>query len=115
MLKSSLPFTFEWQAARHVFVHHFNGDAFGPTYLFDPLFSVAVKLFSYLHNDIFEAHIGKAGGVLLSVTCDGILGFICGVIMCGILLITREASAWIVNLLRLTPSVGGSVRHEKTL
>jgi hypothetical protein len=51
--KDAVPFSFEYRAYHHVFRHHVDGDSFGSSWLFDPLFSKMFEVFAYLHHDVF--------------------------------------------------------------
>jgi len=51
---NAFPFSFEYRAYHHVFRHHVNGDSFGSSWLFDPLFSKMFDMFTHLHNQVFR-------------------------------------------------------------
>jgi hypothetical protein len=76
--------TLEWRAAQHVFVHHGNGDSFGPSMYWDPFFSKALYLYSYFHNACFHLipesfeHYGFAIGFDILLGCfTSFLTYIC--------------------------------------
>lgn len=73
--------TFEWRAAQHVFVHHGNGDAFGPSFLFDPIFSQALHWYGYLHNDVGGFIPGSMSHYIFAILFDVALGCLLGVIL----------------------------------
>lgn len=52
-MKDAVPFSFEYRAYNHVFVHHVDGDSFGSSFIFDPMFSKAFTLLAYVHSDVF--------------------------------------------------------------
>jgi len=52
-MADAIPFSFNYRAYNHVFVHHVNGDSFGSSYIFDPMFSKAFTLLAYVHSHIF--------------------------------------------------------------
>jgi len=83
------PFTFEWRAAQHVFVHHGNGDSFGPSCIFDPLFSKALYLYSHLHNNVFKLVPGELNHYAFAIGFDVLLGVFCSVIMTVIFHVTN--------------------------
>mmetsp|Transcript_32374 Transcript_32374/g.84922 ORF Transcript_32374/g.84922 Transcript_32374/m.84922 type:complete len:356 (-) Transcript_32374:533-1600(-) len=58
--KNAWPYTFEYRAYKHVYVHHHNGDSFGSSFHWDPFFSAALHLFGYLHNSVLGLTIDTA-------------------------------------------------------
>ena len=52
-MSDAVPFSFEYRAYHHVYVHHVDGDSFGSSYVFDPMFSKAFTLLAYVHSHIF--------------------------------------------------------------
>jgi len=52
-MKDAVPFSFEYRAYHHVFVHHVDGDSFGSSYVFDPIFSHAFTFLAYVHSHVF--------------------------------------------------------------
>lgn len=76
--------TFEWRAAQHVFVHHGNGDAFGPSFLFDPIFSQALHWYGYLHNDLGGFIPGTMSHYIFAITFDVSLGCLLGLLVAAV-------------------------------
>jgi hypothetical protein len=66
--------TLEWRAAQHVYVHHGNGDSFGPSMFWDPVFSMALYLYSYFHNATFHLTPGGFEHYGFAVVFDILLG-----------------------------------------
>ncbi len=85
MLNASF-YTFEWRAAQHVFVHHGNGDAFGPSFLFDPVFSSVLYLYGYLHNEVLHLIPGSLSHYSFAISFDVLLGILLGFIITGVYL-----------------------------
>jgi len=90
--------SFEWRAAQHVFVHHGNGDAFGPSFIFDPIFSVALYLYGFLHNTVFGLTLGSWSHYVFAITFDVGLGMVVGALIMAVYVLTHAAFVWIVEL-----------------
>jgi hypothetical protein len=87
-MQYSLPFTEDYFAYQHVFVHHQTGGAFGPNPFFDPFFSVALNLYGYLHNSVFKLTVPSMENIIFAVFFDFLIGCI---VMFGYWIILRFA------------------------
>ena len=82
-MRNSMPFSYENDAYLHVFGHHGNGDWLGPNRFFDPFFSVLMKTYAYLHNEVFKLHVMTAEHYLLAVFYDSLVSLlVVGIIWC---------------------------------
>jgi hypothetical protein len=85
-MESALPFSENYFAYQHVFVHHETGGAFGPNPFFDPFFSIALDLYSHLHNNLLNLTIPSTENISFAIIYDFILGCF---VMCGYWIILR--------------------------
>lgn len=58
-MEFSMPWSFEWTAYRHVFLHHLTGDSFGPHFLFDYVTDTMFRVFVFFYHDIFGASMNQ--------------------------------------------------------
>jgi hypothetical protein len=72
-MKDSLPFSYENNAYLHVFGHHKNGDWLGPNRVFDPMFSVFMKTYAYLHNEYFMIRVMTLEHYMFAAFFDSIV------------------------------------------
>jgi hypothetical protein len=93
--KDAWPFTFEYQAYKHVIVHHGNGDAFASNILLDPIFSAALYGYDFIHNTLLGLTIGSHEETALAIAYDVVLSFV--IVALSITLITVQGSLF--NLL----------------
>lgn len=93
--KDALPFTFEYQAYNHVMVHHGNGDSFASNIVLDPIFSMALYGYDFIHNQKLGLVIGSHEETALAIVYDVVLSFVVLALM--ITLITVQGSLF--NLL----------------
>ena len=89
--KDATPFSFEYRAYHHVYRHHFDGDSFGSSALFDPLFSHMFTAFAYLHHDFLGIRdVTSHGHHAMCCLFDTVQGLIIvGIIFCMFLLATH--------------------------
>lgn len=79
--KDSLPFSFKYKAYTHVFVHHDDGDSFGSSAIFDPIFSWWFDVYAYVHNDLLGLKIETASHYLYAIVADTLFGlFLLGLV-----------------------------------
>ena len=50
----------EFSAYRHVYMHHYNGDSFGSSYLFDWIYSAALYAYGSWHNHVLKLQLDTA-------------------------------------------------------
>jgi hypothetical protein len=87
-MQHSLPFSEDYFAYQHVYVHHRTGEAFGPNPFFDPFFSVALKSYGYLHNSVFKLTVPSTENIIFAVSFDFFVGCF---VMLGYWIILRFA------------------------
>jgi hypothetical protein len=108
-MSSALPFTDDYFAYQHVYVHHRTGEAFGPNPFFDPFFSVAMKLYGYLHNTFLDLTVPSTGHFIFSVFFDFVLGLF---VMVGYWIILRFAKFLDRILFGQTESKGKEIKLQ---
>ena len=113
-MSEALPFTWDFVAYRHVYGHHVTGEWLGPHVLLDPLFSIVIRIYAYLHNDIFQAHVQSNTHLLVAIWYDSMVSML---VVCLIWIVLRCVAA----MMTFCESVwkGGATRvgreHLKTV
>ncbi|GMI37317.1 hypothetical protein TeGR_g6329 [Tetraparma gracilis] len=94
--RDAIPFSFEYRAYHHVFRHHVDGDSFGSSWLFDPLFSKMFQSFAFIHHDIFGIHSATSWGHY-AVVCayDTVQGLAVLGIILGMFLAASKVTQWL--------------------
>jgi hypothetical protein len=79
-----------------VFRHHVDGDSFGSSWLFDPLFSKMFQSFAFIHHDIFGIHSATSWGHY-AVVCayDTVQGLAVLGIILGMFLAASKVTQWL--------------------
>lgn len=63
----------EYQAYKHVYVHHGNGDSFGSSYLFDWIYSASLYAYASWHNDILKLTLGTPAHYAFATLVDAVM------------------------------------------
>jgi hypothetical protein len=79
--KDAWPYTFEYQAYKHVMVHHGDGDAFASNPILDPIFSAALYGYDILHNSMLGLKIGSPEETAVAIAYDWVLSLLVAFIM----------------------------------
>mmetsp|Transcript_8539 Transcript_8539/g.12746 ORF Transcript_8539/g.12746 Transcript_8539/m.12746 type:complete len:350 (+) Transcript_8539:61-1110(+) len=103
-MSSALPFSWEYTAYRHVYGHHTTGEWFGPHPLIDPCFSVALRLYAYLHNTLLGLQLHTLPHYIFAVGFDSVLSM---VVVCCIWATLRLVALFLEAVERCLPkSIG---------
>jgi len=75
-MDNAWPYTFAWQAYRHVIVHHDNGLSFSGDVFLDPIWDGFLYTFAFVHNTMFKIQLGSVAHFIVSTVGDIMMGLL---------------------------------------